>query len=127
MKQDYPGRVGVVGTGNLASFMVAGTTRAGREVAFTVSPRGRDLSARLARDYGVEVATGNQEAVTGADLVLVSVLPGQAEAALADLAFGPEQVVLSVMAGGSLEKVSRLVAPAQAACALMPGHANAWA
>jgi pyrroline-5-carboxylate reductase len=117
--------LGIIGTGNLAGFLVAGLERAGRPYDIVLSPRNAGKAAILARYYGAAVARSNQEVVELASIVVTSVLPQQAEAALAPLRFRDEQIVISVLAAVSHERVAALAQPARAAVAMMPGHANA--
>lgn len=116
-------RLGFIGTGSLASFFVEGLSRAGAGYEIKVSPRNGTRAAELVRRFGVSIGE-NAEIARSCDLVVASVLPGQA-AVLSGLPFRKGQTVLSVMAGVDLATVRRLVAPAEAAVAMMPGHANA--
>ncbi len=117
--------LGIIGTGHLAGFLVAGLARAGRPYDIVLSPRNSGKATILARDYGATVAISNQDVVEKASIVIASVLPEQAEAALAPLRFRDDQIVLSVMATVSHERVAALARPARAVVAMMPGHANA--
>ena len=75
---------------------------------------------------GVSIASDNQAVIDGSGLVVVSVLPGDADEVLRPLRFRPDQTVLSVMATVSHARIERLIAPASAAVAMMPGQANAY-
>lgn len=116
-------RLGFIGTGALASFFVAGLTRAGAGYDIMVSPRNAGRAADLARRFGVAIGE-NAEIVRSCQLIVASLLPQQA-AALAGLPFHSGQTVLSVMAGVGLARMRELAAPAETAVAMMPGHANA--
>ena len=118
-------RVGILGTGHLAQFLVEGIRRAGARYDFIVSPRNARRAEKLAREFGVTVALDNQEVVDRAGLVLVALLPQEAEAVLRLLQFRPDQAVLSAMAGIAPSRFARLASPARAASAMMPGRANA--
>lgn len=109
---------GVIGVGSLASAIVTGLCLEDPP-AVVLSPRSASASAALAsRHPSVTVAADNQAVVDAADVVLVCVLPTQAEEVLAALTFRPGQAVVSVLAGVSLAEVARLVAPAtRVACA----------
>eukprot|EP00439_Symbiodinium_sp_Y106_P023602 s253_g2.t2 len=58
--------------------------------------------------------------VEEADCVLVSVLPKQAEMVLRDLAFRPDQEVISLVAGLSVQKLRDLCAPAHSVSIAIP-------
>lgn len=115
-------RIGVLGTGHLAEFLIRGAR--GR-YDFTVSPRSAERAAALAASHGVEVAASNQAVVDGCELILVCLPAAEGVEILRGLRFRAGQSVLSAMAGARLAAVEGAVAPAAAACAMMPGLANA--
>lgn len=109
---------GVIGVGSLASAIVTGLCL-DDPPAIVLSPRSAAASAALAeRHPTVTVAADNQAVVDAADVVLVSVLPAQAEEVLAPLTFRADQAVVSVLAGVALAEVARMVTPVtRVACA----------
>lgn len=117
--------LGFIGTGHLAAFFVEGLARARAPYAITVSPRNSVKAEELRTRFSVAIAPNNQAVVESCNLVVVSLLPQQARSAIAPLKFRKGQTVLSVMAGFDLSTIHELVAPAAAAIAMMPGHANA--
>ena len=116
-------RIGVLGTGHLAEFLIRGV--AGKGYSFTVSPRSADRAAALAASHGVAVGQSNQAVVDACDLILVCLPAAEGVAILRGLRFRAGQSVLSAMAGARVADVAAAVAPAAAACAMMPGLANA--
>lgn len=116
-------RIGVLGTGHLAEFLIRGA--AGR-YSFTVSPRSAARAEALAASHGVSVAADNQAVVEGADLIVVCLPAAEGLGILRGLRFRAGQSVLSCMAGARVAEVAGAVAPAAAACAMMPGLANAY-
>lgn len=117
-------RLGFIGTGHLATFFVEGLTRVGADYEITVSPRNLAKAVALRLRLGVKIAS-NQEIADSCELIVVSVLPQQAEQVLSGLTFRPGQTVLSTMSGIGLGKIKKLVGPAEAAVSMMPGLANA--
>ena len=117
--------LGFIGTGSLASFFVEGLARAGAGEVIMVSPRNAEKAESLRQRFGVTIA-GNQHIADTCDLVVVSVLPRQAEAVLRPLRFRSGQTVLSVMSDIRLARVRELVSPAYAAVSMMPGSSNAY-
>jgi pyrroline-5-carboxylate reductase len=117
-------RLGFIGTGHLASFFVEGLHRVNAGYEITVSPRNAEKADGLTRRFGVAIAD-NQQIADRCDVIVVSLLPPQAEDVLGALAFRPGQTVLSAMSGIGLSTLRRLVAPAEAAISMMPGLANA--
>lgn len=119
-------RLGFIGTGHLAAFLVEGLKRAEAPYEILVSPRNAAKAAVLARDFGVVVAADNQAVVDQSDLVVVSVLPQDAASVLRQLSFRSGQVALSVMAGVSHGAFMTLTSPATAVISMMPGIANVY-
>ena len=115
-------RIGILGTGHLAEFLIRG---AGGRYDFTVSPRSAARAAALAASHGVGVAPDNQAVVDGCDLILVCLPAAEGVEILRGLRFRAGQSVLSAMAGVRLAALAAAVAPAAAACNMMPGLANA--
>lgn len=118
-------RLGFIGAGHLATFFVEGLTRVAADDEIIVSPRNIARAADLRLRLGVKIAS-NQEIADSCELIVVSVLPQQAEEVLSGLTFRPGQTVLSTMAGIGLGTIQRLVGPADAAISMMPGLANAF-
>lgn len=117
--------VGFIGTGSLAAFFIEGCQRAGAPYRFIVSPRNRERALAVAARFGVEIARDNQAVVDRAGFVIASVLPKDGPGVLRSLQFRPGQTVLSVMAAVARDSLLDIVAPAEVAVAMMPGHANA--
>lgn len=117
-------RIGILGIGHLAGFLVRGAQGAG--YSFLLSPRNAETAAALAGEFGCEVAAGNQEVVDSCRHILACLPAAQGLEILRGLRFREGQTVLSAMAGASLEAVTAAVAPAGAAVAMMPGYANSF-
>lgn len=93
-------KIGFIGTGTIAGYMVDGFCTTGRkDIAITLSPRGKAKSAELKAKYPdmVTVAQSNQEVVDSADWIVLAVLPQQAEEVLSELHFTPEKKLLSLV------------------------------
>lgn len=105
-------RYGVIGVGSIAAAIVTGLC-AQDAPDIVLSPRNAETAAGLAARFGtVTVVPDNQAVVDGCDVVLVTLLPGQVEAVLAELEFAPRHAVISIVAGVSLDDLRRWVAPA---------------
>lgn len=116
--------IGIIGTGHLAGFLVEGLANTKRDCQFFLSPRNTSKALKLADSFGATIANNNQDVVDRSDLVIISVLPSQANDVVGSLTFEPHHCVLSAMAGVSYDQISELVAPAKAACTMMPGLSN---
>jgi len=117
----------VIGVGALAEAIVTGLSEGQVPVpTIALSPRGRDRSARLSARYAnVHVAASNQEAVSAAATVLLSVRPQDAEEVLGPLVFREDHRVVSVMARHSLDDLAGLVSPASVIVRAIPNPAVA--
>ncbi len=111
-------RVGILGVGSLAEYLIRGA----EGVEFVLSPRSANRVARL----GHQVVGSNQELVNECDEVLVCLPAATGLTVLWGLKFRPGQSVCSAMAGVALDRLRDAVGPANGFCAMMPGHANAY-
>ncbi len=119
---------GVIGVGAIAGAIVTGLC-AGVDAppAVLLSPRNAELADALAERFAsVQVAAGNQAVLDAAPVVLVCLRPQVAREALAALRFRPDHVVISAMAGISVDELRRLIAPATdvARCIPLPAVAR---
>lgn len=107
-------RIGIIGTGRIASAIVGGLDGAGNPpTAVIVSPRNAGTASALAARYPrVAVAADNQAVLDASDCVVLSLRPPTAREALSPLRFRPDHHVISVMALVPLATLAPLVAPA---------------
>lgn len=121
-------KTGFIGTGAITEAMITGLMEEGGGCRgplpggpLLVTRRNRQRSTRLAETYrGVEIADDPAEIVARCDLVVIAVLPGQAEDLLQTLSFGSGQTVASVVAGLTLSRLQPLVSPARDVCRFIP-------
>jgi pyrroline-5-carboxylate reductase len=113
---------GVLGVGAIGAAIVTGLCEGVDDPPHVLlSPRNAELAAALAARFPtVEVAPGNQAVVDGAEVVLVCVRPQIADAVLTELRFPAGRVVVSAMAGVSIEELAQLVAPATDLARVIP-------
>jgi pyrroline-5-carboxylate reductase len=86
--------------------------RASGDLVILLSPRNVERSARLAAQFGATVAADNQAVADAADLILLTTRPGDAVAVCQGLECRPEQTIISVAVGLSLEALEPAAAPA---------------
>ncbi|UNK40985.1 NAD(P)-binding domain-containing protein (plasmid) [Shinella sp. H4-D48] len=116
--------VGIIGVGHLAASILSGLLRAGVEPAsILLSPRGQAhaLSAR----WGIPLAVDNDDLVTRADIVLLSVRPVDAPAAIADLPWRAGQTLVSFCAGVTISHLEAGPARVMRAMPLTAASINA--
>lgn len=111
-------RIGVIGTGVIASAVVTGIAGDGHSIL--VSERNRIRSGDLAARFDNVGVADNQAVVDGSDLVLVALMADVAPGVLAGLQFREGQRVVSLSAGLALSRVAANVAPAVAEAVLIP-------
>lgn len=111
-------RIGVIGTGTIAAAMVRGIAGDGHEI--TVSERGAAYAAALSAEFDNVQVGGNQTVLDQSDTVFLCLMAETAANVLPKLRFRPDQQVISLMSGASLEQVGTWVAPARAAAIMMP-------
>jgi pyrroline-5-carboxylate reductase len=112
---------GVLGVGSIARAIVTGLCEGVTDAPTVVlSPRGAATSAELASRYEpVTIAGDNQGVLDAADVVLVC-LPVAGAAALGELEWRAEHVVVSATAGLGMSRLLELVAPATHGCRSVP-------
>jgi pyrroline-5-carboxylate reductase len=118
---NVPREYGVLGVGAIAGAMVTGLCDVAEPPSIVLSPRSPDRAAALAKRFpSVTVAADNQSVLDTAGTVLLCVRPQDASAVLRALAFRPDHVVISVMAGISMARLRELVALATVAARAIP-------
>jgi pyrroline-5-carboxylate reductase len=113
---------GVIGVGAIAEAIVTGLCEGVEDApGIVLSPRNADMSAALAMRYAtVGVAADNQAVLDAAPVVLLCLRPQVAREALAELRFRPDHVVISAMAGISIDELNGMIAPASDVARCIP-------
>lgn len=113
--------LGVIGTGQFASYFIAALRRGGYDGKVLLSPRNAEIARTLARKHDCVVAASAEEVLAEAEVVLLSVRPENAEAALANLRWERRHTVLSAMAGIRLDVLRALLPEVGGIHLIMPG------
>ncbi|TYB69180.1 pyrroline-5-carboxylate reductase [Nonomuraea sp. PA05] len=102
-------RIGIVGVGEIGRAIVTGLCEGdGEAPEVLLSPRGARVAAELAERYeSVRVCAGNQDVITGSDLVIIAVRPHDRHEALAGLRVDDDKIVVNVMGGVANDDVRR--------------------
>jgi len=113
---------GFLGTGAITSALVTGLcTSAHPSASIWISPRNARKAAHLEASFdAVHVGADNQEVVDRADVVVLAVLPQDAEAILQPLRFRADQAVITLLAGTPLSRIRSLAAPADSVIRAVP-------
>ncbi|HCG55561.1 MAG: NAD(P)-binding domain-containing protein [Brevibacterium aurantiacum] len=102
--------IGIIGVGEIASAIVEGSCAGADHPDFLLSPRNAERSAQLASDFDrVEVCESNQDVIDRSEHIILSVLPQQTEAVLAELDIPSDRTVISAIAGVSTQTLSPLL------------------
>ena len=111
--------IGFIGTGTISSAVIEGLNRLPSPPEIVVSPRSEAVAARLAAQFPtVRRAASNAEAAR-ADIVFLGMRPAQLDAAMEGIAFGPHQILVSMVAGLSLQAI-RARWPEPRSCRFVP-------
>ncbi len=112
--------LGVVGAGHLATYFITALRRGGYDGEIILSPRNAERAQVLAQSASCRIAASNAEAIAGADIVLLSVRPPHAAAAVDGLSWRANQTIISAMAGLRLADLRRMLPGAGAIHLIMP-------
>ncbi|MBM3150963.1 MAG: pyrroline-5-carboxylate reductase [Chloroflexi bacterium] len=104
-------KLAFIGSGAMGEAMIAGLLRGGlaEPQSLLASDTRRERVDELAQRYGVRPFTDNHAAVSGADVVVLSVKPQRLTEVLHDLksAIPPQALALSIVAGATIEKIGK--------------------
>lgn len=104
--------IGVVGVGAIAEDIVEGLRAAGVRAPILLSPRGAERARRLAaRHEGVEVAADNRAVAAAAQTLFLAVRPADVDASLVGAEVRPGTLVISAVAGCSVETLGEILGP----------------
>lgn len=113
--------VGFLGVGSITQAMVTGLGSGAAPPTVVLSPRSQSRSAALARRFeNVSVATGNQDVVDRASLVVLAVRPQDALDVVGALRFGDGQPVVSVVATLPARRLEQALVPGRLAARAVP-------
>ena len=97
--------LGILGAGHLASYTVAGLRNSGDKRKILLSPRNSQTAKQLSKTFDCQVAPNNQDVVEQSDIILLAVRPHQLDDLLEDLNFKPSTLVVSAIAGISINEL----------------------
>ena len=97
--------LGILGTGHLASYTVAGLRNSSDTRKILLSPRNSQIAQKLSKKYRCQVADSNQQVVEQSTIILLAVRPHQLDGLLKDLHFEPSTLIISAIAGVSIDQL----------------------
>ena len=107
-------KIGILGVGHLASYMIKGLMRHEDRPEIILSPRGSAMAKELSEAYKLGIAESNEVLVEQCDVVLLATRPPDLLDAISGLPWRAGQIAISVAAGVALPGIERAVAPATA-------------
>ena len=96
--------LGILGAGHLASYCVAGLRNANDQRSIVLSPRNKRTASQIAQTHHCQIAESNQQVIDQSDIILLAVRPHQLDDLLIDLEFKPSQLIISAIAGITLDQ-----------------------
>lgn len=111
-------RIGFIGTGQFARFLVGALARDGAAPPVILSPRNAVVAAELADAHGAVVADSNEAVVAAADIVLLTTRAEHGTAPVEGLGWRDGQTAISLVGGLALGDLATAIAPASAVKAM---------
>jgi pyrroline-5-carboxylate reductase len=111
-------RVGIIGVGHLASYLVEGLRRAAPDLEIILSRHLGTHTETLEAEFGATPGDDNQAVADAAEVVVVSTRPADLLGALRSVVFQTHHVVISTAVGVPLASVLEAVGPGLAIRAL---------
>ncbi len=109
MKPENQTTLGILGTGHLATYTVTGLRCSGDNRRIILNPRNAERAEYLVQNHHCEVAENNQTVIDQSDLILLAVRPWQLTDLLKDLEFPKDKIVVSAIAGLTIEQLRNKV------------------
>ena len=108
-------KLGFIGTGMIASFLVTGFLSGDERHEVFLSPRSAERAQALKESFParVTIAKDNQDVVNQADWIFFCVKPEQAEGIIKSLVFNQSHKIVNVIAGLSLDTLQNWVGPVE--------------
>jgi len=103
--------IGFIGVGALAEYTIKGLRRGGYQGRLCLGPRNRETANLLAENFECEVQISNQTVVDLSDNLVISTRPEHCLEALTELQFRTDQLLISVVAGISIDALRGVVGP----------------
>ena len=106
-------KIAVIGAGHIGSAIIGGILKAKliSPKSVTASRRSAEALDELKKRFGIQTTPDNRRAVKGADILILAVKPQGAPALLEEIApvVREDQLLISVMAGVTTERINKLL------------------
>lgn len=111
-------KIGIIGVGHLGQYLIAGLSKVDNKFEFFLADPLIDKIRTNFPENNYYFTTQNQTVVEKSEIIILATRPDHVNDAINGLRFEPEQIVVSVAAGVSLQTLKPLVSPAKAVRAL---------
>lgn len=111
-------RIGIIGTGTIASAVVEGIAGDGHAITVSESSAGR--AALLAAQFANVSVASNKLVLDRSDVIFLGLMAEASRDVLDQLEFRADHRVVSLMAGATLAEVGRMITPARAEAVMIP-------
>lgn len=112
--------IGVIGTGDFATYLIAALRKGGHDGRILLSPYSRKKAEALAERHACEVAADEERMLAESDWIVLAVRPEQLDAALAKLSLLPRHVVISAVAGMTIAQLRATLGEDNPVIRIMP-------
>ena len=119
-------KIGIIGTGQLAEYIITGIHRAKAPYKFVVSPRSKEVTLNLRDKFKVRIAKDNQDVINKCENILICLPAKGSLKELSKLSFEKDQTLLSAIAGINKEMICKAINIESVHTTMMPGYANAF-
>ena len=118
--------IGIIGTGQLAEYIITGIHKVNAPYEFIVSPRSKAVSLNLKDTFRVKIAKDNQDVINRCEKILICLPAKGSLEVLEELSFRKENILLSAMGGINQDVICTATKINSVHTTMMPGYANAY-
>ena len=118
--------IGIIGTGQLAEYIITGIHKVNAPYEFIVSPRSKAVSLNLKNRFRVNIAKDNQDVINRSEKILICLPAKGSLEVLKELSFRKENTLLSAMGGINQDLICAATKINSVHTTMMPGYANAY-
>lgn len=119
-------KIGIIGTGQLAEYIITGIHKAKAPYTFVVSPRSKAVTINLRDKFKIKVAKDNQDVINECDNILICLPAKDSLKELSKLSFEKNKTLLSAVAGINKEMICKAINIKSVHTTMMPGYANSF-
>lgn len=118
--------IGIIGTGQLAKYIITGIHKVSAPYRFIVSPRSKEVAKELKNEFQVVIANDNQDIISRCEKILICLPAKNSLMQLKKLNFRKDNILLSAIGGINQENICTATNIKSVHTTMMPGYANAY-